>query len=49
MTGRNKNAILEIGRNLIGGLDSVENHCHASKEKMVNQFSAIKTEFYLRS
>jgi hypothetical protein len=49
MTGGNDNAILAIGRNLIGSLDSLENHCHASKEEMVNQLSAIETEFYLRS
>jgi hypothetical protein len=49
MTGGNDNAILAIGRNLIGSRNSLENHCHASKEEVVNQFSAIKTEFYLRS
>jgi hypothetical protein len=37
MTGDNDNAILEIGRNLIGSLDSVENHSHASKKKWSNQ------------
>ncbi|MCA1579142.1 MAG: hypothetical protein LC794_17470 [Acidobacteria bacterium] len=35
MTGGNDNAILEIGRNPMGSLDGVENHCHASKEEMV--------------
>jgi hypothetical protein len=35
VTGGNDNAILEIGRNLMGSLDGVENHCHASKEEMV--------------
>jgi hypothetical protein len=44
MTGGNDNAILEIGRNLIGSLDGVENHCHASKKKWSNQLFAIKTE-----
>jgi len=35
MTGGDDNAILEISRNLNGSLDSVENHCRASKKKMV--------------
>jgi hypothetical protein len=44
MTGGNDNAILEIGGNVIGSLDGVENHCHASKKKWSNQLFAIKTE-----
>jgi hypothetical protein len=44
MAGGNVNAILEIPRNLIGSLDSVEKHCDASKKKLSNQLFAIKTE-----
>jgi hypothetical protein len=42
MTGDNDNAILEIGRNLIGSLDSVENHCHAS-ERRNGQISGLQS------
>jgi A/G-specific adenine glycosylase len=39
--------VMDLGAticNLIRSLDSVENHCHASKKKWSNQLFAIKTE-----
>ena len=43
MAGGNNNAIVEVGRNLIGCLYIVENHCQVpSKEEIVNQFVQSK-------
>jgi hypothetical protein len=43
MARGNNNAIVEVGRNLIGCLYIVENHCQVpSKEEIVNQFVQSK-------